>query len=288
MAIEKWIVHPGENRVIDVEGVLALKISLAAGQVDVIAHDEPETRIEVRSVSGKDLRIEMAGGRLEIDHPQLAWDNFLSAFRSFGSSGPRAEIAVAAPRDVLLTLGIVSANALVAGFRRDASINSVSGDLLVDGHTGALRVNSVSADVQARGVTGDFSANTVSGELTASGALTSVNIDTVSSSTFVDAEGPIEEISLNGVSGDATFRLDDGYPANYVLRSAGGRMVVDGIARGSRGPSSFSGSAGALSGSFVDVKANTVSGDITVLRRGGVAPQPLRDHDLADEEGGEA
>lgn len=282
MAFEKWIIHPGENRVIDVEGVLALKVSLAGGQVDLIAHDEPETRIEVRSVSGKDLRIEIGGGKLDIDHPQLKWDNFLSAFRNFGSSGPRAEIAIAAPRDVLLTLGVVSANALVAGFRRDASINSVSGDVLVDGHVGGLRVNSVSADVQARDVSGAFSANTVSGDLTASGRLTSVNIDTVSSTTFVDAEGTVEEISHNGVSGGATFRLDDDYPANYMLRTAGGRMVVDGISRGSRGPASYSGSAGALSGSFVDVKANTVSGDITVLRRGGLAPEPMRDHDADD------
>lgn len=277
MAVEKWIIHPGETRVIDVEGVIELKVGLAGGQVDVIAHDEPETRVEVRGVSGKELRIESAGGRLEIDHPQLKWDNFLTAFRNFGTGGPRAEVSIAAPRDVLLTLGVVSANALVAGFRRDASINSVSGDVLVDGHAGGLRVNSVSADVQARGVDGAFSANTVSGELTASGALTDVNIDTVSSTTFVDAEGPVERISLNGVSGAATIRLDDAYPANYVLRSAGGRLVVDGVPRGSRGPTSFSGSAGALSGSFVDVKANTVSGDVTVLRRGGVAPEPARD-----------
>ena len=31
----------------------------------------------------------------------------------------------------------------------------------------------------------------------------------------------------------------------------------------------FSGSIGELSGSFVDVRANSVSGDVTVLRRAG-------------------
>ncbi|MDF2920022.1 MAG: hypothetical protein K0S70_4240, partial [Microbacterium sp.] len=74
--MEKWIVHPGETRVIDLEDVRELKIGLVGGQIDVIAHDDPSARIEVHGVTVKDLRIEMTDGRLEIDHPQLRWDNF--------------------------------------------------------------------------------------------------------------------------------------------------------------------------------------------------------------------
>lgn len=269
--MEKWLIHPGENRVIDVEGVLSLKIGLVGGQIDVIAHDEPDVRVEIRGVTVKDLRVELSGGQLEIDHPQLRWDNFLEVFRNFGAGGPRAEISVAAPRDVALTLGVVSATALVAGLRRDASVNTVSGDVLVDGHEGALRVNAVSGDVQVRGLTGPFDAHTVSGDVMVSGAVTKADIDSVSGTAFVDAEGPIGAISLNGVSGGATFRLDAGYPANYVLRSASGRLTVDGVSRGSGVPSSYSGSTGELSGAFADVRANTVAGDITVVRRGGTA-----------------
>ncbi len=284
MAVEKWLIHPGQTRVIDVEGVLSLKVGLVGGQVDLIAHEEPETRVEVRGVTVKDIRVEIAGGVLEVDHPQLGWDNFLEVFRNFGSGGPRAEVSIAAPRDVLLTLGVVSAGALVSGFHRDAAISTVSGDVLVDGHIGDLRVNAVSADVQVRGLDGAFSANTVSGDLTVQGEPTRVDIDTVSSTTFVDAGGPVERISHNGVSGAATFRLDDDHPANYVLRSASGRLLVDGVDRGSRGPSSYSGSAGVLSGSFVDLKAHTVAGDITVMRRGGVAPPPARTASEAGED----
>jgi len=270
--MEKWLIHPGENRVIDVEGVLSLKIGLVGGQIDVIAHDEPAVRVEVNGVTVKDLRIEFAGGQLEIDHPQLRWDNFLEVFRNFGSGGPRAEISVAAPRDVALNLGVVSASALVAGLGRDATVNTVSGDVLVDGHTGELRVNAVSGDVQVRGLAGPFDAHTVSGDVMVSGALTKAGIDSVSGSTFVDAEGPITSISLNGVSGAATFRLDADHPANYALRTAGGKITVDGVTRGSGGPSNYAGSTGELSGAFVDVRANTVAGDITVLRREAHAP----------------
>lgn len=41
MTLEKWIIHPGETRVIDIEDVRRLKVGLIGGQIDVIAHDEP-------------------------------------------------------------------------------------------------------------------------------------------------------------------------------------------------------------------------------------------------------
>ncbi|MER7797394.1 DUF4097 family beta strand repeat-containing protein [Microbacterium sp. NPDC096154] len=267
MTLEKWVVHPGEHRVIDVEGIRRLKVGLVGGQIDIIGHDEPGVRVEVHGVTVKDLRIEASGDELEIDHPQLRWDNFLEVFRNFGSGGPRAEISVAVPRKVALTLGVVSASALVAGLETDARVNTVSGDVLVDGLTGDLSANAVSGDVQARGLAGAFSANTVSGDVTAAGAIRRATVDSVSGSTMIDADGPIGQVAINSVSGAATLRLDEGHPADYVVRSASGRIVIDGAVRSSSGPSNFAGSTGELAGSFVDVRVNTVSGDITVLRR---------------------
>ena len=270
MTLEKWIIHPGETRVIDIENVRSLKVGLVAGQIDVIAHDEPGARIEVHGVTVKDLRIEVNGDLLEIDHPQLRWDNFLEVFRNFGSGGPRAEISVAVPRAVALNLGVVSASALVAGLHSDTSLNTVSGDIIVDGLTGDLRVNAVSGDVQVRGLEGSLSANSVSGDIAATGALSRASIDTVSGAMLVDSSGDTSSVNLNTVSGNATVRLDDGYPANYVVRSVSGRVQVDGEVRSGRGTgptTNFVGAAGELSGSFADVRVNTVSADVTVLRR---------------------
>ena len=56
MALEKWIIHPGETRVIDIEDVRSLKIGMVGGQIDVIAHDEPGARIEVHGVTDADAR----------------------------------------------------------------------------------------------------------------------------------------------------------------------------------------------------------------------------------------
>ena len=59
---EKWLIAPGEERVIDIASATRLKVGLVGGQVDVIAHDEPGIRIEVHGVTTKDLRIESRDG----------------------------------------------------------------------------------------------------------------------------------------------------------------------------------------------------------------------------------
>jgi DUF4097 and DUF4098 domain-containing protein YvlB len=264
---EKWLIAPGEERVIDIENVTRLKVGLVGGQVDVIAHDEPGVRIEVRGVTIKDLRIEVSDGQVEIDHPQLGWDNFLEVFRNFGSGGPKAEVSVAVPRTIALTLGVVSAGALVSGIRNDARLNTVSGDIIVDTLIGDLSVNTVSGDVQVRGLTGSINANSVSGDVAVTGTVRKATIDIVSGSTLVDAAGDVNTITVNSVSGGTTVRLDESLAANYVIRSMSGRILVDGVDRGSNGPSNYTGSTGELAGRFLDLRANSVSGGVTVLRR---------------------
>lgn len=270
--MEKWIVHPGETRVIDVNALRELKIGLVGGQVDVIAHDEPDARIEVHGVTVKDLRIEMVDGRLEINHPQLRWDNFLEVFRNFGAGGPKAEVSVAVPRTVALTLGVVSASALVSGLHTDVRLNTVSGDIIVDGLTGDVTANSVSGDVQMRGLTGTLNANAVSGAITAAGTIRTAFADTVSGAVLIDSSGPTQNVSFNTVSGAATLRLDESVAAKYTLRTVSGKLIVDGIDRSQSGiGSNYSGTVGELSGSFAEVRANTVSGDVTVIRRTSAA-----------------
>ena len=57
----------------------------------------------------------------------------------------KAEISVAVPADIALTLGVVNASALVSGLAADARVNTVSGDVIVDGLSGDLTVNAGSA-----------------------------------------------------------------------------------------------------------------------------------------------
>ena len=271
MTLEKWIIHPGETRVIDIETVRSLKVGLIGGQIDVIAHDEPGARIEVHGVTIKDLRIEVTGDAVEIDHPQLRWDNFLEVFRNFGTSGPKAEISVAVPRSVALNLGVVSASALVSGIRNDARLNTVSGDIIVDGLTGDLTVNAVSGDVQIRELVGALGANSVSGDVAATGALRKATIDTVSGSMLVDSTGDLHAVNLNTVSGTRDRPPRRGLPRQLrrpQRQRQGAARRRGAIGQGQRAHDELLRIGRASSrGAFADIRVNSVSGDITVLRR---------------------
>jgi DUF4097 and DUF4098 domain-containing protein YvlB len=244
MPEEKWLIE-GE-KVIDLGHIRRLKVSLVAGQVDIIAHDEPTTRVEVHSVRGKGLKVVAEGDSLVIDHPQLSWDNFIDVFKSFRGSA-RADVSVMVPRAVALTFGVVSANALISGLTEDAEISTVSGAIVVDG----VRV-------------GTISANTVTGELTVSGDVTSFNSDGVSGDVFLDATGVPDKIMINTVTGDVTTRLAPGVAAQYKINTVGGRINLD-DGEVSRVRGGFTGRYGSLDKSWTDFRANTVSGNVSVL-----------------------
>ncbi len=76
-------------------------------------------------------------GLLEIDHPQLRWDNFIEVFRGFRGSA-RADVSVLVPRDVALKFGVVSSSGLISGLHSDATVSTVNGDVVIDGLTGNL------------------------------------------------------------------------------------------------------------------------------------------------------
>jgi hypothetical protein len=186
VAEEKWLIDG--PRVIDLGLTRRLKVALVRGQVDIVGHDEPTTRVEVHSVSGKDLRVTMNGDSLEIDHPQMSWDNFIDVFRSFAGSA-RADVSILVPRDIALKFGVVSSTGLISGLRSDASISTVSGDLLIDSLDGDITVNTVSGEIAVRNHVGRISAHSVSGDITVTGDVPRLRADGVSSDVFIDLTG---------------------------------------------------------------------------------------------------
>ncbi|CAD5994147.1 DUF4097 family beta strand repeat-containing protein [Agreia sp. COWG] len=286
MAIENWLVTG--PRVIDLELVRSVKIGLIGGKVDVIAHDEPGARVEVHSISGKDLKVSIDGDVLEIDHPQLRWDNFIDVFKSFRGSA-KADISIMVPREASVKFGVVSASALLSGLRTDLRVNSVSGDIVIEDIIGDVDVNTVNGEIAVSDQQGALSVHTVSGDITVTGALRKFSADGVSGTVFLDLTGTPKEISNNTVSGELTVRLDEGVPARYNLNSVSGTLQIDStVTRGTHGRG-FNHTTGSLDGSFVEVRANSVSGDITSVRRvsvGAAAPSsagPVSDAPASDE-----
>lgn len=262
MSQQKWLVDGPKT--IEVDGIRRLRVGMIAGQVDVVAHDEPVVRIEVHAVSGKDIRITADGENLEIDHAQLSWENWLDVFRNLRPGAARADVSVLVPRDIALKLGVVSAGALVTGLRNDASLSTVSGDIVADGITGDLQLNSVSGDLTVRNHEGRVTAHNVSGDTTASGRILSYSSDTVSGEIFLDLVGIPDSVKVNTVSGSVTARLEPDAATAYTISTVAGKLQLDDSSiRGVRGR--FSGKFGKLDGQWVDFKANTVSGDVSVL-----------------------
>ena len=242
MAQEKWLIDG--QKVIDIDNIRKLKVGLVAGQVNIVGHDEPHVHVEVHSVSGKDLLVAVEGDTLEIDHAQWKWDNFIDVFKSFRGSA-RVDISIRVPRDVALKFGVVSASALISGLTEDASISTVSGEVVIDGLYGDVQLNSVSGEISVRNHYGKLSAHTISGDVTASGEIMRFTGDTVSGDVFLDVNGAPDEIRVNTVSG--RIQLDN--------------AEISGV-RGS-----YTSKYGTLDKQWLEFKANTVSGSISVLHQ---------------------
>lgn len=267
MSLEKWLVQAGESKVIDLDIVRSVSIALVGGQIDIIAHDEPTARVEVAEVSGRALKVSMDGDRLEIDHIQLRWDTIVDVVKGLGRRGDRADISLLVPRGVALKFDTVSADGLVSGLHSDARISTVGGDIVIDGLHGDIEVNTVHGELSVRNHTGRVSARTISGDVTAAGALTRFSVDGVSGDVFVDADGTPDHIQSNTVSGDLTVRVDEGLGARYRINTVSGNLQLDGsIVKGTFGRG-FTSTTGSLDSTWVDVAANSVSGDVTVVRR---------------------
>lgn len=264
MPLQRWLIQAGQSKTIDLESVGSLKVGLLGGQVDIIGHDEPGVRIEVHSVVGRDLKITLDNDHLEIDHPQLRWDNFIEVFSAMRTS-TRADISLVVPRDVTLTFGVVSASALIAGLVSGAKVSTVSGDVVIDDTVGPLDLNSVSGEISVRGHRGGISANTVSGDITATGALSSFHSKGVSGDLVLDIAGTPDSVDINTVSGNTTIRLPETDGLRYRVSTVSGRVQLDDlVVRGSMGKASVT-TAGNLDGSWADISAKSVSGNFSVI-----------------------
>jgi len=264
MAGESWVV--GGPQIIEVEQVEALRVQLVGGRVDVVAHDEPTTRIEVHSVDGRPLEVTLDGGELRVGYQFTlgGWEGWLEKFRNFRDKD-RADVAIAVPRDVRTKLGTVSAEGLLAGIEEDASVSTVSGSLVTDGTRGRLSAHTVSGEIVVREHAGTLKLNTVSGDLSASGELSLVQANSVSGGLTLDVTGGSASVTASTVSGDVTLRLPQEQGVKLQAQSVSGRLVVDGEEYKGGKPGQRKVDVVRGDGTCF-VSANTVSGHVTVLR----------------------
>jgi hypothetical protein len=264
--MQEWTVD--EPRVIDIPGeVHAVAVRLVAGHVDVVTTDEPTARVEVTDVDGDPLHVSVDdSGRLVIRHPQLTWSGILGWLRS---ERRRAVVSVAVPARCDTSIGVVSADAVVAGVTGAVDVRCVSGDIVLDEVTGRVAAESVSGDVEARALAGSIALKSVSGGLTVvDGTPEKVRVDSVSGDVALDLRSPGHvDITVNTVSGDVTVRVPEQAGLSVDLVSTSGRLdtAFDGLDRESKpGVRRLRGTVGDASGRL---RGRTVSGSLALLGR---------------------
>src|SRR4051794_24438149 len=100
-------------QVIDIPGnVRSLAVRLVAGHVDVVTTDGP-ARVEVTELDDEPVTVRIDDdGRLLIRHERLTWGGILGWLKS---ERRRAVVSVAVPAECDTSIGVVSADAVVAG-----------------------------------------------------------------------------------------------------------------------------------------------------------------------------
>lgn len=264
-AKQDWTVR--ERTVLEIaERIDSVDVRVVSGHVSVLPGDSEGAHLEVTEIDGPPLRVTVENGRLTIAHEDLHWSSLLS-FRLRSRDRRRAVVSVAVPARCAANVGVVTADAIVAGLVGEVAVRCVSGDITLDATAGGVQVQTVSGDVDLRDVQGAVSLTTVSGEVTiVDGHPPTVHAKSVSGDVTLDLrpEGAVE-VDVTTVSGDLTIRVPASTGMDVDVMSTSGDIAsaFDGV-EVSRSPG-----AHRLSGRIGDgtgrVRGRSVSGRVALL-----------------------
>ncbi len=243
----------------------------AAGQIEVTAVKHPGRgydRTEIEMAQAEDGSVTVAT-RFE--------DDLVGRLLGLGGTDPcRVDYTVRMPAaGAVLDLATVSGPARVAGLEGEFKLRAVSGPLHVEGLAGHLKVDVVSGNVTGAGLrlTQPLDVTTVSGDVTLTGChLPGVEANTVSGQLRLATGGAPAQYRIKSVSGDAHLILPAGTPCLVSLHTLSGRLRSDLPAtrhdvRGGNETAEFG--AGGAAGAAVQVKFNSISGNLKLLSANG-------------------
>lgn len=261
-------------------GPLALDIRLAAGSIDLETAETGETDVEVEPMDSAarelidDVRVELRDARegqeLRIEVPER---------RGFFGRNPSFAVRVQCPHSTTVETRTRSADVDARGrFGSFASkgasgdvevehvegvtaIHTASGDIALELGAGPIVVNTASGDVTIGRSAGQITANLVSGDLTVREADGQIEAHTVSGDQRLDAVGA-GTVAAASVSGDIVVG---------VRRGSGVWMDVRSISGDTESELDASDGPPADESKLVELRLNTVSGDIRI-RRSSAAP----------------
>lgn len=260
----QWTIEAPEQ--LSFDKVTALNVRVVGGRLAVLASEGPAT-LDVAEIDSSPLIVTHDDdGTLTIAYQDLTWEGLMGWLRRTGKRNSVLTITV--PKDCPVNVGVVSASAVVAGFERRTQVRSVSGEIVLDGVSGDVNAETVSGDVESRAMEGDLSFKSVSGDLAvADGLPRRLRANAVSGRITADLVlSPTGHVTLTTVSGDILVRVPHDVAADVTIRSTSGKLgstfyeLANTAKPGSRSLS------GRLGGGMASITANTVAGDVTLLK----------------------
>jgi hypothetical protein len=222
-----------------------LRLQVPSGRVHFETGDVPETVVEIDGPQEDDAKIIQRGDEIVIE-----------LGKKFFSVGRDHTIRVTAPHGAEVDANVASADLKGRGRFGEVSVNSASGDVDFETVDGRLGVNTASGDVEVGRVAGEAKINTASGDVILGEAATDVRVRSASGDQTVRsaASGKVE---LNSASGDVEVGIRSGSRVFVDLTSMSGdtksELDLTDAPTSSDGP-------------LVEVRARTMSGDITIRR----------------------
>jgi DUF4097 and DUF4098 domain-containing protein YvlB len=267
-----------------------LDIRLGAGEVRLEASQTAETTVRLEPLRDNDAsvaaveeaRVEQRGDEILIDVRD----------RRRGFRGSDVLVEVHCPEDSSVRAKTGSADVEGHGRFGSADVETGSGDVQFGELSGEAKVNAASGDVQVGSVGGEGRINTASGDVQIGSFAAAAKVNSASGDVMLrEAGGPLEvnsasgdvmvreassAVSVNTASGDQT--IGSVLQGKVELKSASGDLKV-GIREGSTLWVDARSRSGEVTSELpvsdlppegdaphVELRANTMSGDITVVR----------------------
>jgi len=234
----------------------------------------PSGRIEVETVDGEESLVEVDGDPKLVEQTEvsLEGDRLVVGFRgkkpfgitiaigsfTLGSEGLRVRASV--PHGAAAGVSTASADVTVEGRLRELEVKTASGDVRLNGEVeGDAMVKTVSGDARIDRVGGDLKAQTVSGDVSVGWIGGSVEAKSVSGDVRFESVRQ-GSASFTSVSGDVEIGIASG---SFLDVDAG---TVSGDLSSEVPLASEPGDPGGAEGPTVVLRGKTVSGDVKVFR----------------------
>ena len=277
----RWTVETPMTHTLD--GIVALKVRIVGGQVNIIPTDDPVT-FEITDVEGEPLEVVQEAGILSIHYRDLTGQGFLDRLKPLQLTGyksvhsRRATVNLRLPRECPVEITTATAPVVAAGLSARTRIRTANGEITLDEVSGETDLNTADGSASVRAPGGTLNFNSASGRLAvAGGRLSELRAKTLSGHVLVDTDlASSARVRVNTVSGEVALRVPAESSANVDLRTMTGGVDSDfGLDRDSAtARTTLKGKIG-VGADPASITVNTVSGRTALLRRAPEAPAAI-------------